>query len=522
MAPQTPSPRLPLRPGLAPALALVAALLSGACASAPPPAPPDPGLPLPERYAQAPAGAAGEPYPAAEAWWRELGDPRLEELIPEALEHNRDLAAAAARVEAAAAEARIAGAALRPRAGAGLDAGRRRQNFIGFPIPGGGGEVLSTTTTTFDAGLDVAWEVDLWGRLRAAEAAALAGLQASAAEREAARLAIAGETARAWFGLLEAAHQLELARAEADNRRRTTERIRRRYELGLRPALDLRLALATQAAAEAAVPARAQALDAARRRLELLVGRYPAGAAGPAADAAPPLPAPPAPVPAGLPAALIARRPDLAAAERRLAAAGLAVEQARAALYPQLRLTGSAGRVSGELGDLLDSDFSVWGLAAGLLQPLFEGGRLRAGVDLAAARRAEAVAGFGDAAALAFAEVESALAAEALLADLAAALERAAAEAAAARDLAAERYDAGLTDYLTVLETQRGALQAESGLLEARRRRLEARVDLHLALGGGFGAGAPAAAPATAGTAAEPTVPARAERAADAAPGGVP
>jgi len=166
---------------------LAAALLAGGCASAPPPEPPDPGFPLPERWVreeaageapEPPDGTAVAPYPAAEAtiqedWWRDLGDPRLDGLVAEAFEHNRDLAAAAARVSAAEAQARIAGADALPQAGAGFDAARRRQNFIGFPIPGGDGEVLSTTTTTFDAGLDVAWEVDLWGRLRAAEAAAL-------------------------------------------------------------------------------------------------------------------------------------------------------------------------------------------------------------------------------------------------------------------------------------------------------------------------------------------------------------
>jgi NodT family efflux transporter outer membrane factor (OMF) lipoprotein len=468
------------------AAVLAAALLTGGCASAPPHDPPDPGFPVPESWVQGEDGEpSAAPYPAMDVWWTDYGD-RLDELVEAAFLHNHDLAAAYARVAAAEAEARIAGAGALPQANAGFDAARRRQNFIGFPIPGGDGQVLSTTTTTHDAGLDVAWEVDLWGRLRAGEAAALAGLQASAADYHAARLSLAGQTASAWFGLIEAAEQLELARAEAENRRRTTERIRRRYELGLRPALDLRLALSSQAGAEAAVPAREQALDAARRRLELLVGRYPAGTAGPEAEGAGPLPPVPPPVPAGLPAALIGRRLDLIAAERRLAAAGLAIEQARAALYPQLRLTGSAGRASGELEDLLDGDFSVWSVAAGLLQPLFQGGRLRAGVDLAEARREEALAGFRAAALRAFGEVEAALAAEALLADREAALERAVEETAAARDLAEERYDLGLIDYLTVLETQRAALAAESALLEARRQRLDARVDLHLALGGGF------------------------------------
>lgn len=484
-------------PGLRPAataallaLLLAAALASGGCASAPPYEPPDPaqtpgGFALPDSWQQAPAGVAGATDPGP-AWWTTYGDAELDALIAEALERNRDLAVAGARIEAAAAQARIAGADLSPQVAAALDASRRRQNFIGLPIPGGG-DVLSSTSTSLGAGLDVSWEVDLWGRLRAGAGTALAGVEAADADRAAAELSIAGQTAKAWFGLLEALRQAELAGDEATNRARASERIRRRYEAGLLDALELRLALSNQAVVEAALPARELALDAARRRLELLVGRYPAGVTGPALGDDPPAwPALPAPVPAGLPSELLTRRPDLLAAERRLAAAGLGVEQARAALYPRLTLTGSAGGASSELQDLLDSDFSVWSLAAGLLQPVFQGGRLRAGVDLAEARRREAALAWSEAAARAFAEVESALAAEAALAQQDNALAVSERQAIAARDLAEERYGAGLVEYLVVLDAQRTALAAQSQLLEVRRRRLDARVDLHLALGGGF------------------------------------
>ena len=151
-----------------------------------------------------------------------------------------------------------------------------------------------------------------------------------------------------------------------------------------------------------------------------------------------------------------------------------------------LAFSGSAGRSSTRLEDLIDDDFSVWSLAAGLVQPLFQGGRLRAAVSAAEAHRSEAAANYLAAALGAFDEVETALEAERLLAERAAALAEAAAQSAEARELAEERYRAGLDDYLTVLESQRRATLSRSQLLAARRQRLEARVDLHLALGGDY------------------------------------
>jgi NodT family efflux transporter outer membrane factor (OMF) lipoprotein len=196
-------------------------------------------------------------------------------------------------------------------------------------------------------------------------------------------------------------------------------------------------------------------------------------------------------VPAGVPSELVARRPDLAAAEARLAAAGFEVAAARAALYPQVRLTGSAGRSSEELEDLLDNDFTVWSIAGNLLQPIFQGGRLRAGVDLARATFEEATALYAGQVLRAFREVETSLGADAFLAGQVAALEEAAGEAREAQELAEERYRSGLQDFLSVLEAQRRLYDAESRLLEVRRARIDARIDLILALGGGFSTAAP-------------------------------
>jgi NodT family efflux transporter outer membrane factor (OMF) lipoprotein len=275
---------------------------------------------------------------------------------------------------------------------------------------------------------------------------------------------------------------MELAEETVASYRSTEEQVRSRYLGGLRSSLDLRLATTSVANAEALLEVRRSQYDRAIRQLEILLGRYPAARLAAGDDL---LPVPP-PVPAGLPAELLARRPDLVAAEHQLAAADFRVAQAQRALYPRLSLTGSGGTASEELRDLTDWDFRVWSLAVSLLQPIFQGGRLRAGVDLAEARSQEALERYAGALLRAFSEVESALASEGHLSGQLAALRLARGEAREAQRLAEERYRTGLEGFVTVLEAQRRALVAESELLRVRRLSLDARVDLHLSLGGGF------------------------------------
>lgn len=456
--------------------ALLAAL--GGCTATPPVAVPDFGVPVPETWtaADTPGGRI------AVDWWNDFGDDGLSTAVETALEGNFDLQAAAARLEVAASEARTARAELFPSVDARYTGARQRQNFVGFPIPGAEDEVLSTIFTNHGVSLDVSWEIDLWGRLRAASQVVLADLQASAADLRGSQLSMAGQTAKAWFAVAEAQQQIELARATVESFRESAERVRGRFEAGIRPALDLRLALLNLSNAEALLQQRLQQFDAAARQLKVLLGEY--------ADdviAAPlTLPDLAMSVPGGLPADLVQRRPDLVAAERRLAALDARVGIARSNRFPDLDLTAGAGTATDALRSLVDGDFSVWNLVANIAAPIWQGGRLQEEVTRAEAESAQALAAFANTALTAYAEVETALAAEAILLERERQLAVSVEHAQGAARLAYERYLTGIDTYITVLESQRSAAQAEGELIAARRLRLENRVDLYLALGGGF------------------------------------
>lgn len=451
---------------------------SASCVSPPEVRHPETGVELPEDW----TGRAGEGEVVGQEWWSQFGDPELDSLVLEALARNHDLDLASARLEAALAQARIAGADIYPSVDFALDAVRQQQNFVGFPIPGRSGDVLTTRFNRLSTSLGTRWEVDLWGRIRSGKRAALADVRAAEEELRATRQSIAARVTLAWLELLEARQQLELAGETVESFRSSAGWIQARYDVGLRPALDLRLALSNLSSAEASLQSVRQHFDALARQLEILLGRYPAAALKSDSE----LPGVPPDIPAGLPADLLSRRPDLVAAERRLAASDARVREARASLYPRIALTASGGTSSKELVDLLNGDFSVWAIGGNLVQPIFNGWRLRAGVSLAEARSSEAAAAYAKLLLNALAEVETALASESLLGRRELELSRAAEQAVEARRLAEEQYRSGLTGLLVLLESQRRAVNAESQLIAARRQRLQVRVQLHLALGGDF------------------------------------
>ena len=457
------------------------------------PAPPVLETPAPAAYDEARAAADAPPAAPriAPDWWSGFGDPLLSALIVEGLEHNASLRAAAANVEMAFAQARIDGAAGQPELEAALDPGRRKQNTaqsglaeaIPIPIPGfEPGGVRSFAFTSYGLALNVRWEVDLWGRLRALTAAALAEAAAGEADFEAARLSIAGQVAKLYFGVVEAVQQAELLERTLASRERTRDRVLARYRRGVAD----RARGAAGAGADRGRGGLAGGPAAGARRAAAatggaarpLSGRRTRGGGGFARNAA----------------AARDRRaggpawapPDLRAAEYRAVASSERLRAARRALYPTFKLNGSAGASSGELADLLDGDFSVWSLAAGLLQPLLSGGRLRAGRDLVLAGLDAAEADWAaDGRSRPSPRWSRALWPNGCWRSGPgrwSGRPRRAGRRSVWRKAATGR---GLVGYLQVLDSQRTSLDSQRQLLAARRQQLESRTDLILALGGG-------------------------------------
>ncbi len=458
---------------------LIPLLLAAGCSSTGPELPPAVELELPDSW----KGSTTENSESvAVDWWRSFGHAEMERAVDDALTNNPDLAAAAARVVAAEARGRAVAGSRWPAIDFGFQAGRGRNVLVGFPSPTGDG--LAFTTNQFGASLNLSWEVDLWDRIGSMTRAAMNEFEATASDYNAARLSLAGQAAKTWVTWQAAREQLDLARAAVKLAEDQSKLLKRRFRQGAATAEQVVEAESDISKAVAALLDFEINVDQAARAVELLAGRYPGGMdVEPGEQHLPELPAPP---PAGMPAELLARRPDLQSAELRVAAAREGITTARANLYPRLALTASGGSTSASLGDLLDGDFKVWSLGANLTAPLFQGGRLRAEADEAEARAREAELRFAGALLGAFAEVEAALQTESRILARIGELDSAVRNADTALRLADGRYAHGAGDPIAIFQAREDARQARRLLIEARRRLLTNRIDLHLALGGDF------------------------------------
>ena len=481
----TPRSKLASRP--TGALVISCALLLGGCAAwlghgEPAEGGADAGENAPSAWSARPEARAG----VDAAWLRKTGGAELAALVGEALEANPDMRASAARVEKAAAEAKQAAAARLPTLGFEGSGRRSEQKFIGLPLGNFPG-VPGSLDNQFGVSLNAAWEADVWGKLRASARAGEADAEAAAWTHQAARVSLAAQVAKAWLALAESREQVRLADEGLEARRLLAAAVRERFEGAANPedggsASQVRLTEAEAAAGEATLAQRKQEEARAVRQLELLLGRYPSGRTLAAAR----LPALPPPPPAGLPSELLLRRPDIRAAEASLAADGQRRLQARLARFPSVQLTGSLGTTTDSVRRLLQSDYGVWSLGGSLTQPVFDAGRLAAGETRARAIEQEAAASLQRTVLQAFGEVEQALIAEGFLRDREAAARRAAELAAEAARRAEEEFDSGTGDVLTLIETRQRQIDTASQLTALRRVSLDNRIDLHLALGGGF------------------------------------
>ncbi len=440
------------------------------------------------------AGAPGSWAASQEAragidrrWVGKIGGGELRGLVDAALSNNQDLKAAAARVDRAAAEAKIAGAGRLPSLGFGGEGRRDRRSFIGFP--GGGGRAMSNVSEQFGVNLNAAWELDVWGRAKAGQEAAIADAQARQYDYEAARVSLAGQVTKAWLALGEANEQVALAETAVTAAGVLADAVRERFDRAIADgggtASQVRLTEVERASRQAALAQRKQERERVLRQLEILLGNYPSGTLAAGAR----LPAFPGATPAGLPSELLQRRPDILAAERGLASSGRRVKERKLARFPSLSLTASGGTTSEAISDILSSNAKVWAIGGSLTQPIFEGGRIAGEIGSAEAGEREDTAILRKTVLDAFGEVEQAIIAETYLAER----ERAAKQAAALADEAAvragEEYAAGTGDVLTLIEATQLQIDSASQHAAIRRMRLENRVDLHLALGGDFSAG---------------------------------
>ena len=402
-------------------------------------------------------------------WVAALADPVLDGLVSEALANNRNLRAARANVDRARSLAVQARSGLVPNVDAVGGFGRQQ------PLEGDG-------ITSYSIGTQLAWEVDIWGRIASGEAAAVESARSAEANYVFAQYSIAGAVAQSYFIVIEADQQIEVAQEIVDALTEITRIVQARYRYGYASAFDVSLAQSDLATAQDSLAAAQGGRLEALRALEALIGRYPAATLEPAV-ALPVLP--PAPG-AGVPSELLERRPDIISAERQLAAALNSLDATQAAQLPSVQITGAVGAASTNLSDLFDPANILANLAGSILAPIFDGGRRQAQVDAADAELQAAIATYGDTALTAFLEVETALDRGLFLQRRRSALERSNSETANALRLALIQYREGEIDLIDVLSIQQRVFGAQSSLLAIRRAQLDQYVELSLALGGSW------------------------------------
>jgi NodT family efflux transporter outer membrane factor (OMF) lipoprotein len=457
---------------------LIAFVLAVALAAAPgcavkqPPAPAEsltsvlpPNAAVPADWRSA-GGAAGT---VATDWITTFADKQLEALVFEAFTNNLELKAAASRIDVASALVVQTRALLYPQ----------------LMAVGALGVVgRDTTHDRSSLAAELSWELDLWGRVRAQAAVATASKEATEADLLYARQSMAALIATLWYQSIATERLRQTAQESAGIYEGLLKLVQTKNELGQIGRQDVALAGADLDRARQRERSFATTEQQLARGLEVMVGRYPSAELALAPD----LPPLPGSVPDGLPSELLERRPDLVAAERRLAAAFHSIQVAEAARLPRIALTAGGGRSTSDLLRLANVPAGFWRAGVDAFMPLLTAGALKAQVAQANAEQQAALALYGQAALRAFSEVESSLASEQLLADQQRYLESVLAQDTEAVRLGRLRYDAGATDFLHVLQMQARQLSTQFDLIAIRNGRLANRVALHLALGGGFSA----------------------------------
>ena len=464
------------------ALLAVAALLAG-CAVGPDYLRPD--VPAPQGWR---TPAATETSLGDLDWWRVFADETLQGLIRTALEENKDVRLAVARVLESRAQLGVTRSSQFPQLDANGSYNNQRTSTVSaVPLP----PTVNPEQEVFRSTLDLSFEIDLWGRLRRATEAARADLLASEENRRSVVVTLVGDVAQAYFDLLELDRELDIARRTLESRRESLRIVRLRFDNGITSELDLRRAEGEAASAAAQIPDLERQIAQTENRISILLGRNPAPIPrGGSLSEQPVLPE----VPAGLPSALLERRPDLRQAEQRLVAANARIGEAKAAYFPQITLTGAFGVESIALSDLFTGPARVWQFGPRITLPIFNAGRITSQVRAAGARQQQALVQYQQAIQRAFTEVEDTLVSHRKSREIRPDREALVAATRRSLELADLRYKDGLASYLEVLDAQRQLFSAEIDLARTNRDQLTSVVQLYKALGGGWASEASTAA----------------------------
>ena len=456
-------------------IAAISLLFLAACAT--PPKPERPAVELPQAWK-----STAPRFAEDGRWWRIYQDPALEAFVEEAFGSNADLVIAAARVDEARALLGEARSFLLPRLDAEGSASRQRISTRTAVAPPG----IPREYSTYRGTLNISYEIDLFGRLRAGADAARAELAASESSRDAVRLALAAQVAKSYYALRSFEQQVSLTRQTLELREETLGLQRKRRDAGVIGDYELRQLEAEAAAARAQLPGLEEQREREEAALQVLLGRSPRQVYEgdvprrevPDERLLPPV------VPAGLPSELLLRRPDLAEAEQRLAAANARIAVARAEMFPSISLTGFLGGESASLSNLFSGPAGIFQLAAAVSQPIFSGGRIEARTAAAEARERALIAQYQQAVRVAFSEVRTALVSQARARETYDAETARADALAETLRLARLRYSSGIASQLEVMDAERGLLAARIARIDALRGHRAAVADLFRALGG--------------------------------------
>ena len=451
------------------AIPLVAAAATMACILKKPPEAAEikatamPSVAVPPQW----TAAGAETGAVSSNWLASFRDEQLTALVVEAIAHNPNLQIGAARMEQAQLYAKLAGARLYP----SVDLLAR-----------GGGKLSGDQSGLQGALLTANWEVDLWGRVRYGRAAAAADAASAAADYEYARQSLAAQVAKAYFLATEANLQAEVARRTIQDSDLLVQLAETRSKVGVGNDEDVFVARASAGSYRDVLRGIELAQEQARRAIELLVGRYPAGTT----STNPQLPGQTDAIPAGLPSELLERRPDVVAAERRVAAAFNRIHEARAARLPTISLTAGVSAISSELFVLKDRDNPVWNFGGSLLMPIFRGGALKTQVEIRTAEQKQALAAYADVGLRAFGEVEAALSAEIAAREREKILAGTLSDNERALEVVRTQFKVGSTDLRFVNQRELALSSVQSALVRMQAEQRVQRINLHLALGGSF------------------------------------